>query len=54
MAVKHVMKDGTCLDDISGHIIKMDEAREFYMILEGIIKGECYDSKFGKENKCNS
>ena len=52
--VKHVLKDGTVLDDISGHVVKMDDVGEFYTILGRIINdGKCYESKFGDENTCN-
>lgn len=52
--IKHVLKDGTILDDISGHVVKKDEAKQFYLILGKINEGKCYESKFGKENTCNS
>lgn len=52
--VKHVLKDGSCLDDISGHVVKMDDVGEFYTILGRITEGICYESKFGDENTCNS
>lgn len=54
MTVKHVLKDGTELDDISGHVVKMDDVGEFYSILGRIQEGKCYESKFGEENTCNS
>lgn len=42
MAIKHVMKDGTCLDDITGHVVKMEEIPQIYEIL-GRIEGKCYE-----------
>lgn len=52
--VKHVLRDGTVLDDISGHVVKMNDVGEFYSILGRIQEGKCYESKFGEENTCNS
>lgn len=43
MAVKHVLKDGTVLDDITGHVIKMSEIPQIYEIL-GRIEGKCYEN----------
>lgn len=54
MAVKHILKNGTCLDDISGHIVKMEDVGEFYMILGRINEGKCYETNLEKENTCNS
>lgn len=51
--VKHVLKDGTILDDISGHVIKKQDVGEFYSILGRIQKGECYESNLEKETTCN-
>ena len=47
--IKHVLKDGTILDDISGHVVRMNDVGEFYEILGRIQKGECYETKFGEE-----
>lgn len=51
--VKHVLKDGTILDDISGHVVKKQDVGEFYSILGRIQKGECYESNLEKETTCN-
>ena len=48
MAVKHVLADGTVLDDISGHIIKEQDSKQLYEVLGGIMRG--YEKEIG-ENK---
>ena len=45
MAVKHVLKDGTVLDDITGNVVKREDVGEFYTILGRIIEGECYENE---------
>ena len=51
--VKHVLRDGTCLDDITGHVVKMDDVGEFYSILGRMQKGISYESNLDEENTCN-
>lgn len=34
--VKHVLKDGTNVNDITGHIVKMKDARSVYNLIESI------------------
>lgn len=34
--VKHIMKDGTVLNDITGHVVKMEDAEVVYAILDKI------------------
>ena len=54
MAVKHVLSDGTILDDISGHVIKGNDAKNISEILGRIAKENGYENtKFGK-SKGNS
>lgn len=36
MAVKHVLKDGTVLDDIAGHVVRMQDAQGVYTLIDGI------------------
>lgn len=36
MAVKHVLKNGEVLDDISGYLIKKEDCPELYRIIEKI------------------
>ena len=36
MAVKHILKDGTVLTDITGHVVKMEDARVVYELLDKI------------------
>ncbi len=37
--VKHVLKDGTVLDDISGHVITREQFPEVYDIMDRFFKG---------------
>ncbi|MBO7672435.1 hypothetical protein J6S88_03405 [bacterium] len=32
--VKHVLKDGTVLDDITGHIVKKEDAKSLYALID--------------------
>jgi hypothetical protein len=34
MAVKHILKDGTVLTDITGHIVKIEDAEVAYQIMD--------------------
>lgn len=34
--VRHILKDGTVLDDITGHVVKMEDARVVYELLDKI------------------
>lgn len=36
MAVKHILADGTEVDDISGHVVKEKDARCVYDLIEQI------------------
>lgn len=39
--ITHVLKDGTVIHDISDHIVKEDDAREAYAVMDSISqKGE--------------
>lgn len=38
MAIKHVLKDGTVLDDISGIVITREDNPEIYRVVEKIRK----------------
>nr|DAO53816.1 MAG TPA: hypothetical protein [Caudoviricetes sp.] len=33
MAVTHVLKNGTILQDITGHIVKVNDARSIYQLI---------------------
>lgn len=54
MTIKHVLKDGTVLDDITGHVVKIEDVKSAYEILGRIVKGGCYEKSNGKDVKCNS
>lgn len=34
MAVTHVLKDGTVLRDIKGHVVRMEDAKLVYAIMD--------------------
>ena len=34
MAVRHVLKDGTVLEDITGHVVKLEEVPSVYALLD--------------------
>ena len=34
MAIIHILKDGTILTDISGHVVKMEDARTVYALMD--------------------
>lgn len=36
MAVKHVLKDGTVLDDITGHVVRKDDVKGIYALIDEI------------------
>jgi hypothetical protein len=40
MAIKHILKDGTVLEDISGIVITREQNPEVYRIIEQIRKKE--------------
>lgn len=47
--VRHILKDGTVLDDITGHVVKMEDARMVYELLDKINqeRGEKNDTRNG-------
>lgn len=34
MNIKHILKDGTVLNDIRGHVVKMEDAKSIYSLME--------------------
>lgn len=38
MEIKHILKDGTVLSDITGHIVKMEDAQRAYAIMKAMQK----------------
>ena len=36
MSVIHILKDGTRLDSIRGHVVRMEDAEQAYMVLDAI------------------
>lgn len=43
--VIHVLKDGTVLDDIEGHIVKIEDAEPLYNLLDQITETRRVDTK---------
>lgn len=43
--VIHVLKDGTVLDNIEGHIVKVEEAETLYNMLDQINETRRIDTK---------
>jgi hypothetical protein len=43
--VIHILRDGTRLDDISGHIVKGQEAEAVYNLMDAINKGEQHEQE---------
>ena len=41
MAVKHILSDGQAVDDIQGHVVKMEDAEAVYLLMDKLKeKGE--------------
>lgn len=36
MRVIHILKDGSQVDDITGHVVKMEDARSLYCLIRDI------------------
>ena len=36
MAVRHILKDGSEIHDITGHVVKMDDAQVVYALMDRI------------------
>lgn len=36
MAVKHILKDGTVLNDISGKVVRIADAKQVYVLIDKI------------------
>ena len=36
MSVVHILKNGSVLSDITGHIVKIEDARSLYQLIDGI------------------
>ena len=50
MTIKHILKDGTALDDISGIVITREQNPEIYRVIEQIReKGRRKDETKNKE-----
>lgn len=38
MAVYHILKDGTTVDDITGHVVRMEDAPALYELMASLSK----------------
>ena len=36
MAVIHILKDGSIVEDITGHVVKIEDAKTLYQLIDGI------------------
>lgn len=44
ITIHHVLKDGTKVDSIEGHVIKADEFQVLYEVINRIQKGEEHEA----------
>lgn len=43
--IKHVLKDGTKIDDVTGYVIRMDEFKSLYKLIDSISrKGNVHET----------
>lgn len=49
MTIKHVLKDGTVLDDISGIVITREDNPEIYRVVEKIRKKGSWENETKNE-----
>lgn len=36
MAIIHILKDGSIVEDITGHVVKMEDAESLYQLIDSI------------------
>ena len=52
MRVTHVLRDGTVLDDISGKVVQIKDAKQVYILIDKISERENrVDERWGSFNK---
>ena len=52
MRVTHVLRDGTVLDDISGKVVQVKDAKQVYLLIDKISERENrVDERWGSFNK---
>lgn len=51
MTVVHILKDGTRLDDITGHVIKLEDAVPLYQFLTNLKLKKTDKSRIHTSNK---
>lgn len=47
----HILKDGTRLEDISGHIVRIQEAETVYKLMDSINSGRANNEKSNKRDE---
>lgn len=47
MSITHILADGTVKTDITGHIVKQEEAPEFYELIRRVTTNEKQKSSIG-------
>ena len=50
-AVIHILADGTRTTDITGHVVKLDDARQFYEILNNVNRRLANEKRNPDSNK---
>lgn len=50
--IRHVLKNGTVLEDISGHVVKLEDAPSVYALLDVIRKGSKNDGENNQDVAC--
>lgn len=48
MKIIHVLRDGTRVDDISGHVVKTADAEQLYQYIHSINQGKGQSNKIRK------
>ena len=52
MAVKHILKDGQAVNDIQGHVVKMENAEAVYSLMDKINqRKELNDDKRNRDSR---
>ena len=41
--ITHILKDGTILTDITGHVVRKEEAEPLYVLLDAINERKAHD-----------
>lgn len=52
MSVVHILKDGTRLNDITGHVVRLEDAESLYRFLDSLNQNNLNKSRIHNSNKC--